>query len=461
MTVTAPSSLPVQAPVPSAGLPSPPLPSPPGVVEPLAIPFTRVIISEEAREAAARVLSGGWLTSGPEVVEFEREFAALVGARHAVAVASCTAAIELALRALRLPPGAKVLTSTNTFCGAAHAIVHAGHQPVLVDVDLDTMMPDAATTEAAARRAGGVDAMVVIHYAGHPAPVHELARAAGLPASRIVEDAAHGPCIAVGGRAVGALSAATCFSFYATKNLPIGEGGMLTTDDPGVADQVRRERLHGMSNDAWRRYLPGSGWRYAVESDGIKANMTDLQAAIGRAQLRQLPGWQHRRVELAERYSAGLADVPGVRTPQPPRDGTHAWHLYVIQVDERYGWDRDRLISVLAEQGISCSVHFIPLHHHAFYRSLQPGTPALPEADRLFRRVLSLPLYPSLRDQEVDAICERVAAAGRDAARAQASGNNQTPGNDKTPGNDRAPGSDRGPDDAQVPDGDQAQEALR
>jgi perosamine synthetase len=374
------------------------------------IPFTRVVISEEAREAAAQVLGGGWVTTGPEVVEFEREFAGLVGATYAVAVASCTAAIELALRALHLPPGAKVLTSTNTFCGVAHAIVHAGHHPVLVDVDPATMMPNPATTSEAARRAGGVDAMVVIHYAGHPAPVAELAEAAGLPLFRVVEDAAHGPCIRIGDRPVGAVSAATCFSFNPTKNLPIGAGGLLTTDDPDLADQVRRERLHGMSNDAWRRYLPGSGWRYGVESDGIKANMTDLQAAIGRAQLRQLPAWQARRAELAQRYSAGLAGVPGVRTPEPPGRGSHSWHLYVIQVGERYGRSRDELITLLAEQGVSCSVHFIPLHHHDFYRGLAPAG-ELPAADGLFHRVLSLPFYPSLTDDEVDLVCERVRAA--------------------------------------------------
>jgi dTDP-4-amino-4,6-dideoxygalactose transaminase len=217
------------------------------------IPFAAAEITPDAREAAARVLASGWVTTGPEVVAFEREFADWVGAPHAVAVSSCTAAIELALRGLDLPPGSKVLTSVMTFCGAVHAITHAGHQPVFADVDPETLMPGPAETAAAAARAGGVDAMLVLHFAGAPAPVAELAAAAGLPLDRLVEDAAHAVGGWVGERQVGTISAATCFSFYATKNLPIGEGGMLTTADGRLADWVRVARLHGMSRDAWKR----------------------------------------------------------------------------------------------------------------------------------------------------------------------------------------------------------------
>jgi dTDP-4-amino-4,6-dideoxygalactose transaminase len=293
------------------------------------IPFAAAEITPDAREAAARVLASGWVTTGPEVVAFEREFADWVGAPHAVAVSSCTAAIELALRGLRLPPGSKVLTSVMTFCGAIHAITHAGHQPVFADVDPETLMPGPAETAAAAARAGGVDAMLVLHFAGAPAPVAELAVAAGLPLDRVVEDAAHAVGGWVGERQVGTISAATCFSFYATKNLPIGEGGMLTTADGRLADWVRVARLHGMSRDAWKRYLPGADWRYRVELDGLKANLTDVQAAIGRAHLAHLGAWQERRGELAERYDKRLAEVPGVAAPwRPvPAQGRHAWHL--------------------------------------------------------------------------------------------------------------------------------------
>jgi dTDP-4-amino-4,6-dideoxygalactose transaminase len=375
------------------------------------IAFTAVEITPEARAAADAVLGSGWVTTGPEVTAFEREFAAWVGAEHAVAVSSCTVAIQLALRALQLPPGSKVLSPVMTFCGAVHAIVHAGLTPVLVDIDPDTLMPDAATTAAAAARAGGADAMVVLHFAGAPAPVSELAAAAGLPMERVIEDAAHGLGTWVEDRQVGTISAATCFSFYATKNLPIGEGGMLTTADPAIADFVRRARLHGMSRDAWMRYLPGGAWRYAVEVDGLKANMTDLQAAIGRAQLHHLDRWQRRRAELAANYEHGLAGIPGLRTPRAPAHGRHAWHLYVIALDPAMGWERDAFIEALSDRGIDCSVHFIPLHHQPYFiRRLGDITGQFPAADRAFEGVVSLPLHPKLDDRDVERVCTEIAS---------------------------------------------------
>jgi len=376
------------------------------------IPFARTEIAPEAVAAAARVLASGWVTAGPEVVEFERELAAYLGLRadQALAVSSCTAAIELALRGLGLPPGAKVLTPTITFCGAVHAIVNAGLEPVLVDCDPDTLAPDTATTATAASRAGGADAMVVLHFAGYPSPVEELAAAAGLPLSRVVEDAAHAIGTWVGERPVGTISAATCFSFYATKNLPIGEGGMVTTADPDLADFVKRARLHGMSHDAWKRYLPGNGWRYAVETEGLKANMTDVQAAIGRAQLRRFDGWQARREELARRYEANLAGIGGIRPAARPAAGRHAWHLYVVQVEPELGMARDRFVEALAERGVDCSVHFIPLHQQPYFRRrLGEAAGRFPAADAAFQRIVSLPFYPSLRDDQVDRVCEAIA----------------------------------------------------
>jgi dTDP-4-amino-4,6-dideoxygalactose transaminase len=385
-----------------------------------SIPFTRVTISSDARAAVDRVLGSGWVTTGPEVACFEEEFAGSVGAKHAVAVSSCTAAIELGLRAMHLPAGSRVLTSAVTFCGVAHAITRAGHRPVLVDVDARTMMPSPETAARAAR--GGADAMVVLHFAGHPAPVVELAAAARLPLQRVVEDAAHGPGISVGGRAVGSISAATCFSFYATKNLPIGEGGMLTTDDGEVAAHTRTARLHGMSRDAWRRYLPGAPWRYDVEAEGLKANMTDVQAAIGRAQLTALGGWQARRRELALRYRDALAGVEGITPPGDPVDGEHAWHLFVVQVEAHHRLARDELMTELGSRGVHCSVHFIPLHHLGFFRRVDPGRQELPGADALFPKLLSLPLYPDLEDDDVDRVCEVLEDLGRPARRSLSSG---------------------------------------
>jgi dTDP-4-amino-4,6-dideoxygalactose transaminase len=367
-------------------------------------------ICEEARNAALRVLASGWLTTGPEVVEFEREFAQLVEADHAVAVSSCTAGLEIALRALQLPRDAKVLTSTMTFCGAVHAIVHAGLHPILVDVNPDTLMPDAETVSAAVRAVGPVDAMVVVHFGGAPAPIREMAAAANLPLTRVIEDAAHAIGTKVGDRWVGSLSAATCFSFYATKNLPIGEGGMITTYDPDLADRVRQIRIHGMSRDAWKRYLPGSGWRYEVDTAGIKANMTDVQAAIGRAQLKHFPEWQERRVEVARGYDWRLSKIAGLRTPQWPSEGLHAWHLYVIRVEPEFGLDRDHFISLLSERGVDCSVHFIPLHHQPYFQRMlaSESHQAFPNADAVFPTIVSLPFYPGLTEAMLDRVCEEI-----------------------------------------------------
>jgi perosamine synthetase len=374
------------------------------------IPFARTVISDEAREAADRVLNSGWITTGPMVVDFEKAFADLVGAEHAVAVASCTAAIEIALRALRLRPGAKVLTSTMTFCGAVHAIVHAGYEPILVDVNARTLMPDAVTVADAVRRHGAVDAMVVIHFGGYPAPVEEMATAAGLPLSRVIEDAAHAIGTKVGPRWVGTLSAATCFSFYATKNLPIGEGGMITTSDPELADYARQVRLHGMSRDAWKRYLPGSGWRYEVDVAGIKANMTDVQAAIGLGQMRHLSEWQDRRVEVARAYDRQLSRIPGLTTPAWPDHGQHAWHRYVVQLDLDAAVDRDTFIRVLAERGVDCSVHFIPLHHQPYFQRLLADqiSQSFPVADAIFPTIVSLPFYPALTEDMIERVCEEI-----------------------------------------------------
>ena len=380
-----------------------------------AVPFARTEICVEAREAAGRVLASGWVTTGPETALFEREFAAHVGAAYAVGVSSCTAALELALRALRLPAGGRVLVPTLTFCGTAHAVLHAGLLPVLVDVDPRTGMPSALTTARAVARCGRPAAMVVVHLGGAPAPLDDLAAAAGLPLSRVVEDAAHALGTHVGTRPVGALSRAACFSFYATKNLPIGEGGMVTTDDPEFAGRVHRARLHGMSADAWGRYLPGGSWRYTVDEAGLKANMTDVQAAIGRKQLLHLAEWQRRREALATLYTARLRHLPGLRLPLEPADGRHAWHLYAVRVlEDRYGLSRDQLSELLAARRIGTSVHFLPLHRMPYFRrtALCPAG-GFPGADALYPGLLSLPMHPALTERQVDTVCRALAELAR------------------------------------------------
>jgi len=376
-----------------------------------AVPFARVEIVPEAQQAALNVLRSGWITMGPETAAFERELAGYLGARQVIAVSSATAAIEIALRALHLPAGATVLTPSLTFCGAVAAIVQAGLRPALVDVDAGTLLPTAETAAAAARRVGRPAAMVVQHMAGHPADVAELAAAAGLPASRVVEDAAHGIGAELRGTPVGGRSHAACFSFYATKNLPIGEGGAIATDDDELAGQARVMRLHGMSRDAWRRYLPGGSWRYDVAEPGLKANITDVQAAIGRAQLACLPAWQRRREQLAAAYDAALAGVPGLILPQRPDQGRHAWHLYQVRVTPGCAVSRDVIMNALARQQIGTSVHFIPVHQLSAYRRiLHPDEcRSVPVTDRVAEEVVSLPMYPGLTDPELARVTGAVA----------------------------------------------------
>ena len=374
------------------------------------IPFCRTVITAEAQQAAQRILASGWVTMGAESVAFEEDFASWVGAQHAVAVSSCTAAIQMALTALDLPAGSGVLTPTLTFCGAVQAIVHAGLRPVLVDADPRTLTVSPEGVAVAAQR--GASAMVVQHMAGYPVDSAELAAASGIPLSNIVEDAAHGLGATVRGRPVGSDATAACFSFYATKNLPIGEGGAITTTDAELAERMRRMRLHGMSGDAWRRYHKSGSWRYTVESSGLKANFTDIQAAIGRAQLRSLSHWQHRRAEIAARYDALLEPLTGIDLPPRPLHDRHAWHLYIVRVLDDFGTPRDSVIEALSDAGVGTSVHFIPVHHQPYFRELLGPDECdhLPAADALFPQLLSLPLHPGLTDPDIERVCEALAA---------------------------------------------------
>jgi dTDP-4-amino-4,6-dideoxygalactose transaminase len=373
------------------------------------VAFAGCRITPGARAQALDAMASGWLTAGQRTVTFEQAFATWVGAQQAVAVSSCTAALELALRALQLQPGAAVLTPTITFCGAIHAIVHAGLRPILVDTDEETLTVNAESLAISRRHHPA--AMVIQHMAGYPVSVRTMADAAGLPVDRVVEDAAHGLGAEIDGQPVGTLESSTCFSFYATKNLPIGEGGAITTMDADRVDRLRVLRQHGMNRDAWRRYDAGSDWRYGVEHEGLKANFTDLQAAIGLGQLPHLAAWQARRAELADRYDTQLAEVPGLVLPPRPRAGRHAWHLYVIRVGARFGRSRDSLAAELDERGIGTSVHFIPAHHFGYFRRLLGNDiGSLPVADRLADQLLSLPMHPHLTDDDVDRVCAQIDA---------------------------------------------------
>jgi dTDP-4-amino-4,6-dideoxygalactose transaminase len=365
-----------------------------------AVPFYRPDIGEEEIAAVVGTLRSGWLTVGPRTQEFEEEFASAVGAPHAVAVSSGTAALHLALDALDLEPGDEVITSTLTFAATGATIIHSGARPVLVDCTRDTLNIDPA--DVARKLTPRTRAVVPVHFAGQPAAMDELLTIGQAHRLKIVEDAAHALPAGYRGRAVGSIGDLTAFSFYATKNLTTGEGGMLTLTDDTLADRLRSRRLHGMSRDAWRRYSTQGSWRYDVSYPGFKYNMTDLAASMGLVQLRRLPALHRRRQELVALYDEVLRDRPELEPLAVTPAGTHAWHLYVIRIrPELLRINRDALIELLKAQGIGTGVHFIPLHLHSFYRDTFGYRAAdFPVASAAAETILSLPLFTLMSDDD-------------------------------------------------------------
>ena len=361
-------------------------------------------------DAAAASIRSGWLTTGPRVREFEERLARSVGARHGIAVNSCTAALHLALAAAGVGPGDEVLTSPYTFAATGEAILYLGARPRFADIDPRTLNLDPAQAERRLTRRTA--AIVPVHIAGLPCDLEALRGVARKRRIPIVEDAAHALGAAIDGRPIGALSEMTCFSFYATKNLATGEGGMITLDDTRTAERLRRLSLHGLSRDAWKRYARGGSWRYDVVELGFKYNLTDVAAAIGLAQLEKFPEMQRRRRRLAQRYTRLLAGEEAFETPCEGSGVTHAWHLYVLRLRPgvlRAG--RDRFCELLAAAGIGHSVHFLPLHLFSYYRkSFGYRRGAFPHTERESARAFSLPLHPGLTRADQDRIVETLMA---------------------------------------------------
>lgn len=374
------------------------------------LPFSPPFIGEEEKAEILDTLESGWITKGPKTERFEQEFATYVGARHAVGLHSCTAALHLALAALRIGKGDEVITSTFTFASSAHVIQYVGATPVLVDCDPVTfnMRPE----QVAAKITNRTRAIIPVHYGGWPCPmdeIHALATAHGL---HVVEDAAHAAGSEYRGRKIGALSDVTCFSFYATKNMTTGEGGMCTTDNPDLAERIRVLSMYGISDARriWQRYAPKGTWWYDVVELGFKYNMMDLQAALGIHQLRRLDAAIARRAHFAALYEQGLADVPEIVTPRALPGGRHAWHLYPILIEpERLTIDRDAFIEELKGENIGTSVLYIPLHLHTHYREQFKCQPAdFPEAQRVYERIINLPISPKMSDADLADVVQAV-----------------------------------------------------
>lgn len=373
------------------------------------LPYSLPLIGKEEIQEVTETLESGWLSKGPKVQQFEKEFAAFVGAKHAVAVNSCTAALFLALKAKGIGPGDEVITSPLTFSSTANTIIHTGATPVFADIDENTLNIDPVKLEAAVTPR--TKAVVPVHFGGQSCDMDAIMAIAQNHGLFVLEDAAHAVYTTYKQRMIGSIGDATAFSFYATKNLATGEGGMLTTDDEELADKIRVLSLHGMSKAAWNRYSSNGSWYYEVESPGYKMNMFDLQAALGLHQLKRLDDMQKRREEIAGRYQTAFQQIPGLITPFVHDDGRHAWHLYVLQVDEKKaGVTRSEMITALKDEyNIGTSVHFIPVHIHPYYQKQFGYKEAdFPNAMNYYKRTLSLPLYPSMSDDDVHDVIEAV-----------------------------------------------------
>lgn len=375
-----------------------------------SIPFHRPSIGEEEIAEVIATLRSGWLTTGPRTAQFEREFRQYLGVPYSLGVNSCTAGLHLALAALNIGPGAEVITTPLTFCASVNVILHVGATPVLADVDADGNIDPVSVAQRITPR---TRAIIPVHLAGLPVnmrAIWELARTHGLA---VIEDCAHavgaryqGWPVGAGNPELGLFSDASAYSFYATKNLTTGEGGMLVTHREEVAERARMLCLHGISKDAWNRYTDRGKWFYDVLEPGFKYNLSDLQSAIGIHQLRKLEAFTERRAELAALYRKLLEGAPEFELPRARPDSRHAWHLYLLRLNlDRLTIDRAAFIDLMRERGIGSSVHFIPIPLHTFFAPyLAGGANQTPRALSLYPRIVSLPLFPGMTGEDVEAV---------------------------------------------------------
>ena len=373
------------------------------------IPFHRPSIGTEEVAAVQQVLESKWLTTGPVTRKFEREFADYIGAKHAIAVNSGTAALQLAVSLIGLQPGDEVQLPSFTFTATAEVLTYFGARPVLCDSVAGGFNID--VTDAERRVTSKTKAIIPVHIAGEPCDmdaVHGMASHRGL---HVIEDAAHSLPARFRGRYIGTCSELSAFSFYATKNITTGEGGMVVTDSDKYAEKARCLRLHGIGGEAWKRYSREGSWYYEVLHAGFKLNLPDILGALGSAQLSKLDQFSRRRTEIARRYCERFAMAEELELPPAAAPGCeHAWHLFILRVrPEALSVARNEFIEELKKRGIGSSVHFIPLHLHPYYAQTYGYKPGdFPNAEDAYSRCVSLPIYPSLSDEEVERVIRAV-----------------------------------------------------
>lgn len=373
--------------------------------------FGAPLLEQDEFDEVAQCLESGWIGTGPRVARFEREFAAYKEHSFAAAVSSCTAAMHLSVLAAGIGAGDEVITTPMTFCATVNAIIHAGATPVLADVDLRTMNIDPAEVEA--RITPKTKAILPVHFAGRPADMDALIAIAQRHGLKVIEDCAHAIETELRGRKAGTMGDFGCFSFYATKNVTTGEGGMVLTRSEEDLARIKMLALHGMSKDAWKRFSDEGYKHYYVVDTGFKYNMMDLQAALGIHQLRRVEKNWLRRQEIWQRYNESFAGLPVTLPVQPEPDTRHAYHLYTILIDEdSAGISRDQFLDRMTASEIGVGVHYLSIPEHPIYQEKFGWRPEdYPNAMRIGRQTVSLPLSAKLTDGEVSRVIESVEAA--------------------------------------------------
>ncbi|ADK80458.1 DegT/DnrJ/EryC1/StrS family aminotransferase [Sediminispirochaeta smaragdinae] len=376
------------------------------------IPFALPDIGREEEEAVLRVLRSGWLTTGKEAISFEKEFAEAVSAHSALAVNSATAGLHLAAEALGVCPGDKVVTTPFTFTSTAEILRYLGADPIFADIDEETLTIDPRCVAEILDREPKIKGVIPVHLGGRMAEMDRIVSEAKKRGLFVIEDAAHAFPLSYKGKAAGTIGDAGVFSFYATKTITTGEGGMVVTDNEALAKRMSVMRLHGIDRDVWDRYSSSKGsWRYAVVAAGYKYNLTDLAAAIGRVQLKRAQEFKERRCRIASYYEAELGGIEALKLPKPPgRKEDHAWHLFIVRLRPGYSAiDRDGMVEALKARGIGTSVHYIALHLMPYYRSRYNLSPEqFPVATAVSNSCFSLPIYPSMSDGQVERVVEAI-----------------------------------------------------
>ena len=381
------------------------------------LPYCRPYFDDEELNRVADVLKSGWWTKGSVTREFEKVFAEYVGAKYAVAVNSCTAAMHIALVAKGIGEGDEVISTPMTFCSTINTIVHTGAKPVLVDIDSKTGLIDIDKIEAAITEK--TKAIVPVHYAGQSCDMDKINAIAEKYGLFVLEDCAHALSTEYKGRKIGSMGNACAYSFYVTKNISTAEGGMLTTDDEELYEKASVLSLHGMSKNAWSRYGTKGDWKYEVCDPGFKYNLTDIAAALGIAQMNKLDEMQAIRTLYAEMYNKAFDEIDGITYLKDNGLGKNSAHLYVIQIDkDKFNIDRDAFIELLKDYNIGTSVHFIPICMHPYYiNNFGYKKGDFPATEKMFEGIISLPLYPSMSREDVMYVIEAVREIAREHAK--------------------------------------------